>query len=57
VPFNDAAIAEVTSEIAEILDSAVFARAAQTAESLSDDDLAERTLELIREATATPPQR
>jgi predicted ATPase/DNA-binding SARP family transcriptional activator len=52
-PFRDAAIAEITAQIAASLDNDVVASVARTAESLSDDDLAERTLELIHEATAT----
>jgi predicted ATPase/DNA-binding SARP family transcriptional activator len=51
-PFADAAIAEITKQIAASFDNDVVARATRTAESLSDDDLAERTLELIHEATA-----
>jgi hypothetical protein len=52
-PVRDAAIAEITAQIAASLDNEVVARAARTAESLSDDELAERTLQLIHEATAT----
>jgi predicted ATPase/DNA-binding SARP family transcriptional activator len=52
-PFHDVAIAEITAQIAAEVDNDVVARAARTAESLSDDDLAERALELIHEATAT----
>jgi hypothetical protein len=52
-PFHDTAIAEITAQIVAAVDNNVVARAARTAESLSDDDLAERTLELLHEATAT----
>jgi len=56
-PFNDDAIAQITTQIAASVDTDVLARAARTAATLSDDDLAEQTLELIREATTTPPPR
>jgi hypothetical protein len=50
--FRDVAIAEITEQIAASGDNDELARAARTAESLTDDDLADRTLELIHEATA-----
>jgi predicted ATPase/DNA-binding SARP family transcriptional activator len=56
-PFRDASIAEITAQIAASVDNDVLVRAARTAESLSDDDLTERALELVHEATvkATAP--
>jgi predicted ATPase/DNA-binding SARP family transcriptional activator len=51
-PPRDAAIAEISAQIAASVDDEIVARATRTAESLSDDDLAERTLDLIHEATA-----
>jgi hypothetical protein len=52
-PFNDAAIAEITAQIAASVDNDVVAGVARTAEALSDDDLAERALALLHEAIAT----
>jgi len=51
-PFRETAINRIIAEIAASLGDDTFARAVRTGGALTDDDLAERTLELIHEATA-----